>query len=150
MSGSRRQEKPRHPVVRVAIWLAPLVLVGVLVAAGLLLFGSVGPTPLEKAADACSVGDNTLEAAANGTSLAVASGKDRTGWQATIMSICVLTQLGVSDSVMEKVEGSTEQTGPQSDSWDDYVLTWTYANRDGLELVVETGKDANDFERALS
>ena len=149
MSGSRRQARPRHPLVRVAIWLTPLVLVGLLVAGGLLIFGSVGPTPLEKAADLCSVGENTVEARGNGTSLAVASGKNRTGWQATIMSVCVLTELGASDSVMEKIENSTEQTGPRSDSWDDYVVTWTYLPQEGLELVVETGEASGDFERAL-
>ena len=147
MSGARRQAKTRPVWVRVAMWVAPLVLVGLVVAGGLVLFGSVGPTPLESAADSCSVGENTVEARGNGKSLAVASGESRTAWQATIMSVCVLTELDASESVKAKIEAATEQTGPMSDSWDEYVVTWTYAPRDGLEIVVETGK-GDDFERA--
>ena len=148
MTGSRKRDTPRHPLVRVAIWLVPLVLAALLVVGGLVLFGGLGPTPLEKAADTCSVGKNTVKTADDGTSLTVAVGKKRTGWQATIMSVCVLTELEAPTSVKVKIERAPEATEPESDSWDDYVVTWTY-QRDGLEITVEMGKGAvDDFQRA--
>lgn len=149
MTGSRRQAKRRHPLVRLVMWATPLLLVGLLVVGGLVLFGSLGPTPLEKAAKACSVEENTVQARGNGTSLTVASDADRNGWQATIMSVCVLTELEASESVMGKIEDSSAGAGPQSDSWDDYVVTWTYDQGAGLEIVVERGQGAvDDFQRA--
>jgi hypothetical protein len=149
VTGARTQRKRRNPVVRVLLWIAPLVLVVLLAIGALVLSGSVGPTALEKAAEACSVGENTVAAVDDGTSLTVESGDDRTGWQATIMSVCVLTELEVSDPVMEKVAATKAASDEQSDTWDDFVVTWTYSPRDGLEIVVEMGKSAvDDFQRA--
>jgi hypothetical protein len=131
------------------MWATPLILAGLLVAAAVVWFGSVGATPLEDAADVCSVGEDSLQSEDNGKSLAVASGDDRTGWQATVMSICVLTELDASDSVMGDIGEAAALTGQQSDTWDDYVVTWTYGSDAGLEIVVEMGDAAvDDLKRA--
>jgi hypothetical protein len=149
MTGARKRNKRRTPVVQVAMWAAPLVVAGLLVAGAFRWFGSVGSTPLEEAAEACSVGENTLEPDDDGKSLEVASGENRTGWQATVMSVCVLTELDASDSVMGEIGDAAASTGQQGDTWDDYVVTWTYGPDAGLEIVVEMGEAAVDgFQRA--
>ena len=149
MPGTRSKKRDRHPLVRVAIWVAPLVVVGLLVAGALLKFGSLGPTPLQKAADACSVGKNVVQASDPGTSLKVSSGDARTGWQATVMSVCVLTELDAPESVKAKIEVAPETTPPQNATWDDYLVTWTYDPDAGLEIAVQMGKAAvDDLQRA--
>ena len=149
MAGTRSRRMDRPLWVRVAMWVAPLVVVGLLVVGALLTFGSLGPTPLQKAADACSVGENVVQASDTGTSLKVASGKQRTGWQATVMSVCVLTELGAPESVKAKIEVAPDATTPQNATWDDYVVTWTYDPDAGLEIAVQMGKAAvDDFQRA--
>ena len=120
----------------IAVVIASLVLFGALVVGGLRFFRTIaGPTALQQAAEACSSGANRVRA--SDTSLTVASGGEVTPEEATMISACVLRELGAPASVKSKVEGTTPAMGRQTASWDDYELTWTSRPGHGLEIVVK-------------
>jgi hypothetical protein len=50
---------------------------------------------------------------------------------------CVLVELGVPDSVYEKMMSTTSLDGRQTDDWDGIEASWKYHPDNGLDIVLE-------------
>lgn len=119
----------------------------VMVALGLLvaLNACGGPSEIENAVSTCNdrlnvdlaAGDDGQSVSVSGSTFALPTEAERAGL-ATQVSLCILEELDVPDSVMAKVQDTTAMMGRQSDSWGDYTASWTYHPDHGLELVVES------------
>ncbi len=50
---------------------------------------------------------------------------------------CVLGELNVPDSTRDLVDATTSLMGRQTDTWDDYEMSWSYHPDNGLNAVIE-------------
>lgn len=103
---------------------------------------------LQDAADACAdemVGnflqpddlvatEEFIEVLDEGETLTVNGGDQ---FQTVPAGECVLNELDVPESVKAKMAATTAMMGSQTDSFDDYELTWSFHPDSGLNLVVE-------------
>jgi hypothetical protein len=50
--------------------------------------------------------------------------------------VCILTELGIPDSVLGRMETTNSQMGLVEGSWDDYEAQWSYHPDNGLDIGI--------------
>ncbi|AIY17742.1 hypothetical protein GUY44_06910 [Pimelobacter simplex] len=110
-----------------------VVAIGVTIGAAVALTGG---TDLKDVAATCEISEapEVVTVGDGGDSLTVGDGQAEVANKA---STCVLDELDAPDSVRGKVLDTNAAQGRQSDSWDDWEVSWTYHPDRGLHLIVE-------------
>ncbi len=52
-------------------------------------------------------------------------------------ALCVLKEIDVPDSTIALMEGTNSLMGRQTDSWDEFEMTWSYHPDNGVRAVIE-------------
>lgn len=117
--------------------LSPVAVAAVLTVA---LAGCSQQSPLEAAVDTCNAPKGYARIGDNGRSLKLDSeGDEQIGGLSIDDTECVLNELGVPDSVVDKMGSTRALDGMQTATWDDITATWTYHPDDGLDVILELG-----------
>lgn len=91
-------------------------------------------TPIEAARARCGatgVGDN-------GRSIVLDTQGDEESTGDTIDVVgCVLGNLGISDSLVARIQATRALDGAQSGEWDGFTATWSYHPDSGMTIIVE-------------
>lgn len=131
-----------------AAWLLPALLgcaVGILVgASGLfvaqqVLASRTHNSALERATQSCTDSGTGfgLEIGDSGRTLTIdTQGEEDSSGTDIVYGLCVLTKLGVPDSVMSRIEQTTSLDGQQEAAWDGIDATWSYHPDRGLDMVL--------------
>lgn len=56
---------------------------------------------------------------------------------AVSVQVCILRELDVSDSVFDRIAGTTSLMGAQTAEWGNLEANWTYHPRNGLNISIE-------------
>ncbi|WP_437584269.1 hypothetical protein ACSAGD_03060 [Paramicrobacterium sp. CJ85] len=101
------------------------------------------PNPFEVALDECGLQSSSHATIGDdGASLELQTmGEDATGMSFDSFD-CVVTELGISDAVMNRIENTRALDGRQEASWDDFTASWTYHPDNGLNMLVELTRDS--------
>lgn len=102
------------------------------------------PNPFEVALDECGLQSSSHATIGDdGASLELQTmGEDATGMSFDSFD-CVVTELGISDAVMNRLENTRALDGRQEASWDDFTASWTYHPDDGLNMLIELTPDSD-------
>lgn len=97
------------------------------------------PTPFEAAVEACDLtGNPGARLGDDGNSLALDMEGDAGGNGLAIEdSVCVLNELDVPDSVLERMSSTRALDGQQDGDWDGVTAIWTYHPDNGLDIILE-------------
>ncbi|PPF54303.1 hypothetical protein C5B94_08075 [Clavibacter michiganensis] len=99
---------------------------------------TLGTTPIEDAVSACAVDpDGFITMGDDGASLSLTTAGDE-GAGADITDVyCILSELEMPDSVMNRIDTTRALDGRQSGEWNDLAASWGYHPDDGLNLIIE-------------
>lgn len=125
---------PRTAMVAAGVLLA--------VAAGTaFLVASMQPTPLESAAESCSLESSEYASLGDDGHTLTIDGESETGGDGLSFTdtACVLAELETSSAALAQMDGTNSLQGRQTATWDGIVASWTYHPDDGFDLILTTG-----------
>ncbi|THV22824.1 hypothetical protein [Glycomyces paridis] len=101
--------------------------------------GGSDPHALEAAKEECASGSSDVRIGDEGATLVI----DRAGAEempgATLSQLdCLLGELDVPDSVVERIQNTRALDGYQEADFDGYTASWTFHPDDGLNLTITT------------
>lgn len=93
---------------------------------------------LDDAAEACSASNSSGVTVDSGGSAMYLNGEgeDSAGVN-VLVQLCILDELGVPDSVFDRISGTTSLMGVQTARWDNLEASWTYHPKNGLDISIE-------------
>lgn len=106
-------------------------------------FASAGSTPaFEKAVEACDASDRAgISIGDEGKSITIdTKGEDDASGASYDEASCILTGLGVPDSVVSHLDDTSANDGRQNASWDGVEASWTYHPDNGLKVILKEAK----------
>ena len=126
------QKSSKKPAIFIAAGAA--VVLGV----GAIFLSQLGPTPLERAVEACGLeSDFAVSLDEGGGALFIeGEGNESSGLDVT-ETLCILRDLEVTDSVISRMSNTSSLNGQQEGSWNGITALWTYHPDNGLDIFLE-------------
>lgn len=94
-------------------------------------------TELQVARDDCGASPTDITVGDGGSTLLIDhQGEDETVGASFEDLVCVLAELGVSDSAIAQMGSTSAMDGRQSVSWDGYEASFTYHPDTGMDMIV--------------
>lgn len=90
------------------------------------------------AADEClALSDRGLTIDEDGRSMYLNGEGEESGGMGVFSQVCILEELGVPDSVFDRINNTNSTMGVQEASWDNFQMSWSYHPNNGLDVSVE-------------
>lgn len=97
-------------------------------------------SPLAAAVDACNLTASPhVDVLDNDHTLAIQGDGDETGGLQIGSVACLLTEVGVTDAVVARMDRTRALDGTQDATWGDYEASWTFHPDAGLNVLITWG-----------
>lgn len=113
--------------------IATLVVTGIIGAVG-----SAGSQSFQKAADTCNVAHTSgISLGDKGSSITIDTKGEKDSSGASMDdAVCILSALGIPDSVVSQMDDTSALDGRQTATWADVNASWTYHPNTGVKIIL--------------